>query len=112
MLIWPRLLLQRRNAAVALLDAGISYPSRLLQVCLARILLKKPSVLFLDEATAAFDEKTEEHFQTVLEEQFVNCTIFCIAHRLEALRWCRMRLEMGKGRLMSLTSISVPGQAS
>ncbi len=82
------------------------------QVCLARILLKKPSVLFLDEATAALDQKTEEHFQMVLEEQFVNCTIFCIAHRLETLRWCRVRLEMGKGRLLSITSVPAPGHAS
>ena len=97
---------------MVLLDVNASHPLRLLQVCLARVLLKKPSVLFLDEATAALDEKTEEHFQTVLEEQFVNCTVFCIAHRLETLRWCRMRVEMGKGRLLSLTSVPAPGHAS
>ena len=95
-----------------LLDVNASHPSRLLQVCLARVLLKKPSVLFLDEATAALDEKTEEHFQTVLEQQFVNCTVFCIAHRLETLRWCRMRVELGRGRLLSLTSVPAPGHAS
>jgi ABC-type transport system involved in cytochrome bd biosynthesis fused ATPase/permease subunit len=107
-LIWPRLLLQLRNAAVSSLDVSISNPSRLPQVCLARVLLKKPSVLFLDEATAALDEKTEEHFQKVLEEKFVDTTIVCIAHRLETLRWCRTRIEMGKGKLLSLTSVPAP----
>ena len=77
-------------------------------MCLARVLLKKPSVLFLDEATASLDEKTEAHFQKVLEEKFVDATIFCIAHRLETLSWCRTRIEMGKGKLLSITSIPAP----
>ena len=82
--------------------------SPLLQVCLARVLLKKPSVLFLDEATASLDEKTEAHFQKVLEEKFVDSTIFCIAHRLETLSWCRTRVEMGSGKLKSISSVPAP----
>jgi ATP-binding cassette subfamily C (CFTR/MRP) protein 1 len=80
-------------------------PQLLMQVCLARVLLKKPSVLFLDEATASLDAKTESHFQKVLETKFVDATIFCIAHRLETLRWCRTRVEMGKGKLLSITTL-------
>lgn len=93
-------LLQCRHAV-----AGILF---LTQVCLARVLLKKPSILFLDEATASLDEKTEAHFQKVLEEKFVDATIFCIAHRLETLRWCRTRVEMGSGKLKAITSIPAP----
>jgi ABC-type multidrug transport system fused ATPase/permease subunit len=85
--------------------ASLSFLS---QVCLARVLLKKPSILFLDEATASLDAKTEAHFQQVLEEKFVDSTIFCIAHRLETLSWCRTRVEMGSGKLKSISSIPAP----
>ncbi len=62
-------------------------------------------MLFLDEATSALDEKTEQLFQKVLEDKFVDCTIVCIAHRLETLRWCRTRIEMDKGKLLSITQL-------
>jgi ABC-type multidrug transport system fused ATPase/permease subunit len=71
-------------------------------VCLARVLLKQPAILALDEATSALDQKTEVLFQKVLEEKFENTTILCIAHRLETLRWCRTRIEMGTGKLLSI----------
>jgi ABC-type multidrug transport system fused ATPase/permease subunit len=72
-------------------------------VCLARVLLKQPAILALDEATSALDQKTEVLFQKVLEEKFENTTILCIAHRLETLRWCRTRIEMGTGKLLSIS---------
>jgi ABC-type bacteriocin/lantibiotic exporter with double-glycine peptidase domain len=62
-------------------------------------------VLFLDEATSALDEQTETLFQRVLEEKLSDTTIFCIAHRLETLRWCRTRIEMGNGKLLSITDL-------
>lgn len=62
-------------------------------------------MLFLDEATSALDEKTEQLFQKVLEDKFVDCTIVCIAHRLETLRWCRTRIEMDRGKLLSITQL-------
>jgi ABC-type multidrug transport system fused ATPase/permease subunit len=65
-------------------------------------------VLLLDEATSALDEETEALFQRVLEEKFVDTTIFCIAHRLETLRWCRLRIEMGKGKVLSVTKLPPP----
>ncbi len=67
-------------------------------------------MLFLDEATSALDEKTEQLFQRVLEEKFVDCTIVCIAHRLETLRWCRTRVEMDKGKLLSITQLPLAQQ--
>jgi ABC-type multidrug transport system fused ATPase/permease subunit len=62
-------------------------------------------VLLLDEATSALDEKTEALFQRVLEEKFADTTILCIAHRLETLRWCRTRFEMGSGKLVSISQL-------
>jgi ABC-type multidrug transport system fused ATPase/permease subunit len=77
----------------------------LCQVCLARVLLKRPKFLCLDEATASLDQKTEELFQKVLETSFADSTIVCIAHRIDTLRWCRTRIEMRQGKLLSINAV-------
>jgi len=73
------------------------------------VLLKKPSVLFLDEATSSLDSETEALFQKVLEDKFPDTTIVCIAHRLETLRWCRVRIEMRDGKMLAMSSIVADG---
>ncbi len=85
---------------------------KLFQVCLARVLLKQPALLALDEATSALDQTTEVLFQRVLEEKFQETTILCIAHRLETLRWCRTRIEMGTGKLLSISDFNPDSAAS
>ncbi len=74
---------------------------------MARVLLKNPALLALDEATANLDQKTEAWFQKVLEEKFKDATILCVAHRLETLRWCRTKIEIGSGKLLSISDINV-----
>lgn len=73
-------------------------------VCLARVLLKRPKILFMDEATASLDAKTEALFQKVLEENFADATILCIAHRTDTLKWCRTRITMQLGKVLTITS--------
>jgi ABC-type dipeptide/oligopeptide/nickel transport system ATPase component len=87
-------------------------PLQFTQVCLARVLLKQPALLALDEATSALDQTTEVLFQRVLEEKFQETTILCIAHRLETLRWCRTRIEMGTGKLLSISDFNPDSAAS
>ena len=77
------------------------------QVCLARVVLINPALLALDEATANLDEQTEKVFQKVLEEKFKDATILCVAHRLEPLRWCRTKIEIGAGKLLSISDFNV-----
>jgi ABC-type multidrug transport system fused ATPase/permease subunit len=77
------------------------------QVCLARVLLKQPKVLCLDEATASLDAKTEALFQKVLEENFADATILCIAHRTDTLKWCRTRIVMQEGRVLRIEGNNV-----
>jgi hypothetical protein len=57
------------------------------------------------QATAALDQKTEAQFHRVLETQFAKTTIICVAHRVENLQWCDMRVEMAQGRVASISAL-------
>jgi len=68
------------------------------RLAIARALLAKPDWLFLDEATAALDEPTEEAIYRMLRERLPDTTIVSIGHRSTLAAFHDRRLELAPGR--------------
>lgn len=72
------------------------------RVALARILLKNPSLLILDDATSAVDTETEAHIRNALREMNDKRTTFIIAHRITTVMHADKILVMDKGRIVQV----------
>eukprot|EP01135_Chromosphaera_perkinsii_P005378 Nk52_evm59s343 gene=Nk52_evmTU59s343 len=76
-------------------------------LCLARALLKKSKVLVMDEATANVDVGTDALIQTTIRTEFVDSTVFAIAHRLKTVIDYDRVVVMDKGKIMEMDSPAV-----
>jgi len=70
------------------------------RVALARLLLKAPSVVVLDEATAHLDSESEAAVQRALKSALAGRTSLVIAHRLSTIREADQILVVEDGRII------------
>lgn len=70
------------------------------RISLARALLKKPSILILDDTTSAVDMETESYIQQHLGKLNGQCTIFVIAYRISSIKDADQILVMDNGRII------------
>jgi len=89
------------NLDMELLEGGsnLSVGQRQL-VSLTRVLLKNPSILILDEATANIDPFYEEIIHQAVMSMMTNRTCLIIAHRLETLKQCDRVFVFNQGELV------------
>jgi len=69
-------------------------------VALMRVLIQKPSIFILDEATASIDPFTETQIQTALDMILSETTSILIAHRLSTVRSADRILVMSNGDII------------
>ncbi|WP_228539087.1 ABC transporter ATP-binding protein [Nocardia sp. XZ_19_385] len=70
------------------------------RLTIARLLLKQPRVVILDEATASLDSTSEAAVQEALSEALEGRTALVIAHRLSTIRAADLILVLEDGRIM------------
>lgn len=78
--------------------ANLSQGQRQL-LCLARILLRKPKIIVLDEATSAVDSTTDAMIQEVIRTQFLG-TLIVVAHRLKTIATFDKVAVVSDGRIV------------
>ena len=70
------------------------------RVAIARVILKNPAVVILDEATAHLDSESERHVQAALKEILRDRTSIVIAHRLSTVVDADQILVLDRGRVV------------
>ena len=69
-------------------------------LCIARVMLRLPPMLILDEATSSIDTRTEIHIQQAFHRMMQGRTSFIVAHRLSTIRTADVILVMKDGRVI------------
>lgn len=70
------------------------------RIAIARVLLKAPQILILDEATSGLDAESEGYVEEALERLMRGRTTVIIAHRLRTVRRADRLLVLDRGRLV------------
>lgn len=69
-------------------------------LCIARVMLRLPDMLILDEATSSIDTRTEMKIQEAFQHMMEGRTSFIVAHRLSTVREADVILVMKEGNII------------
>lgn len=69
-------------------------------LCIARVMLMRPAMLILDEATSSIDTRTEVKVQKAFGELMEGRTSFIVAHRLSTIQEADLILVMKDGNII------------
>lgn len=69
-------------------------------LCIARVMLRIPAMLILDEATSSIDSRTEIKVQEAFEKMMEGRTSFVVAHRLSTIKNANIILVMKDGNII------------
>lgn len=69
-------------------------------LCIARVMLMRPTMLILDEATSSIDTRTEVKVQKAFAELMEGRTSFIVAHRLSTIQEADLILVMKDGNII------------
>lgn len=71
-------------------------------LCIARVMLRDPKMLILDEATSSIDTRTEMRIQDAFARLMAGRTTFIVAHRLSTIRSADKIVAMKDGKIMEI----------
>lgn len=74
------------------------------RISLARIFLKNPDIILLDEATASLDSNNEKYIYSTLEQISNEKTLIAIAHRISSIKKFEKIVVLDKGRIVEYGS--------
>ncbi len=81
-------------------DGGGLSQGQMQLLCIARVMLCRPPMLILDEATSSIDTRTELKIQDAFAELMKGRTTFIVAHRLSTIREADVILVMKDGQII------------
>ena len=70
------------------------------RIAIARALLRKPTILVLDEATSQIDSESEAAIADTIRQVTGKCTVLVIAHRLATVLDCHRIVVMDHGKVV------------
>jgi len=68
-------------------------------LALCRALVKQSRIIVMDEATSNVDVETDGSIQRTIQREFADCTLLCIAHRLNTIVYYDRILVLDKGQV-------------